>query len=264
MENINSIRARLTEEQEKLEKINESLEQLETTNSKKLKEFLSVKLDLERTIKANTEILANNEGKLHDFFSSFKLDQTVTGRKCNVYQESTKTWVPGEILRVLSEQTAEVILLGHDQKRLFPASYIQLLLPPNKSDLYETQLVQVLLHDGKWYDASIKNFNDTAITVYVNKWNHIHTAAYECVRIVENTAKRSLTERDFFEIPENLKILPNDSKETRLRKRKKVKNLKKAWKQQQTEKETQKYVSSWKNFQKKTQKKAVPRTVPEP
>jgi hypothetical protein len=55
-------------------------------------------------------------------------------------------------------------------------------------------------------------------------------------------------------IPENLRLLPTDTESERLRKRKRVKSLKQAWKEKKEADIGQKRANGWQNFTAKRQK----------
>ncbi|CAG9327675.1 unnamed protein product [Blepharisma stoltei] len=261
--NFVTIQAKIDEYKDNLARVEEALKRNadkvrdEEARTQRERDLTKLKNDLEKAIEYNQDLLKIAENRVQEFFSSVRLTVANENHKCNAYYEQDKNWHPAHINKVNEEeQTAEIIFLGFADKYKLPASYIQMLVPPKQPDLHEGQEVEVLLQDGKWYPANIQIFNEQAVTVKLSRWGHMHELSYDCVRFCTNPQKRPLPEREIFEIPNSLKILPNDNEHVRLKKKKKIKALKKAWRQNQIEKETRDYTSSWKNFQQKAQKKS--------
>lgn len=206
--------------------------------------------DIDKAIKIQQDLLSVSCSKIETFFSSVKLKSEDIGKKCNLYYEKDQKWYPGEINSVnISNQSAEVTFLGFSEKHLLPASYIQILIPPKIQDLREGMDIEALLEDGKWHYGSIQAIDQNNIEIKLARWGHKTVVQPDSIRIVKED-KKPLIEKEIFSIPEKLKILPNDPENVRLKKKKKIKALKSAWRMNQTEKETKLYTSSWKNFQK--------------
>lgn len=187
------------------------------------------------------------------------LKKTHEGKKCNAYKEEQKAWYPASIQVVNTEQqTAFIKYLGEDSTHLLPATYLQPLKPMSGEDLKEGKEVEVLSnHDGKWYEATIESITGNTVTIRYDRWNTTETVTPDSLRPSSNPKKKPIIEREIFEIPDSLKIQPNDTEAVRRQKKKKVRALKKAWRQRQHEKESQFYSQPWKDFQDKVSKKKV-------
>ena len=223
--------------------------------SQREKDLQQLLLDIEKAVTYHQDLLKLSKSQIETYFSSVKLKPSDIGRKCNLYYEKDENWYPGEINSInISEQTAEVTFLGFAENHKVPASYIQIIIPPKISDLQEGQDVEGLLQDGKWHYGSIEKLEEGAVTIRIARWGHIHTLTLDSIRLVTDP-KISILQRDTFVIPAKLKILPNDTEAVRMKKKKKVKAMKKAWRESQIEKETKTYVSSWKSFQQKNSNK---------
>lgn len=177
--------------------------------------------------------------------------QTLTtsfiGRKCNVYDETTRSWVLGEVLEVNEEpQTAKVKFLGLSTEREVPATFIQLLKGPE--DLTVGTSVDVLCDDGRWHEASILEIIVKQYKVRYERWKSEETVTLDRLRI---STQQRLIDKEVFEVPENLRIRPNDSAEVRMSKKKKVKALMKAWRRRKQQKESEVYLAPWKQFKRK-------------
>lgn len=224
-----------------------------TQRSKDLQSLLQ---DIEKAIAYHQDLLKFSKDQVETYFTSIRLQASDIGKKCNLYYEKDQNWYPGEISSVnVNNQTAEVLFFGFAEHHQLPASYIQILIPPKVSDLSEGKVIEALLPDGKWHYASIESISGSNIIVRIARWGHIHEVTVDAIRLVSEEGNASLLEKDKFTVPEKFKILPNDPENVRLKKKKKVKAMRKAWRTSQIEKETKVYVSSWKNFQQKNQLK---------
>lgn len=193
------------------------------------------------------------------------LKKSHESKKCNAYKEEKKAWCPANIQVVnTEEQTAFIKFLGEDTNHWLPATYIQPIKPLSTEELKVGKDVEVLSnHDGRWYEASIEAVNGNNITIRYDRWNTTETTTSDSLRLSTVQKKRPIVEREIFEIPESLKINPNDSEVVRRNKKKKVRALKKAWRQRQHEKESQSYSQPWKEFQEKVGKRKVGLNRPE-
>ena len=245
---ILNINQKIDEYKNKLQKV-ETAVQANSLSPERLKELSQLKDDLHKAIQYHQDLLKVSNERLQSYFSSFKLTKSDEGRKCNAYAQEDKNWYPAHINRVNSENnTAEVTFLGYKTTRVLPFSYTQVLVPPE--ELYEGQYVDALLEDGKWHPSTVELVKDS-VTVRLSRWGHQHTLPFDCIKLNSNSKKRPLVERDVLEIPESMKILPNDPENVRNKKKRKLKALKKDWKQRQMQKESQEYVSHWKAFKQK-------------
>jgi hypothetical protein len=236
--------------QSALEKNSEKIQD-ESIRHQREKDLRKLLEDIEKAISYHQDLLKLSKEQVETYFSGFKLQVSDVGRKCNLYYENDKKWYPGEINSVnIQDQTADVTFLGFSERYTVPCSFIQLLIPPKQSDLKEGLEVEALLQDGKWHYCSIESIEPDTVTVRLARWGHKNTLPYDSIRFITED-KKPLLERDTFVIPDKLKVLPNDPENIRLKKKKKIKALRKAWRTAQIEKETKFYTSGWKEFQKK-------------
>jgi survival-of-motor-neuron-related-splicing factor 30 len=253
---VREISAKLEEYKENRVKVIQALQKNETRtqdeDSKILREKELKKLlnDIEKAISIQQELLTVSSNNIEKFFTSVKLKTEDIGKKCNLYYEKDSKWYPGEINSVnLNEQTAEVTFFGFHEKHLLPASYISILKPLKRNQISEGLDVEVLLDDGKWHFAAVEDVHEDNVLVKIARWGQKQMVSLDALRLVQEENK-PLLEKEVFVIPDKLKILPNDPENVRIKKKKKIKALRTAWKNSQTEKETKFYTSSWKNFQK--------------
>ena len=253
---IKEISSKLQEYKENKEKVLNAIEknnikiqdeESKVTKDKELRKLLN---DIEKAIGIQQDLLSVATSQIQNFYSGIKLKSEDIGKKCNLYYEKDAKWYPGEISSVnINAQTAEVTFFGFSERHLLPASFIQVLLPPKRSELSEGLDVEVLLEDGKWHYAYIEEVNDDSVLVKLARWGHRQSVSLDAVKIVTQE-KRPLIEKDVFVIPDKIKIQPNDPENVRLKKKKKIKALRSAWRASKTEKETKFYTSTWKSFQK--------------
>ena len=97
--------------------------------------------------------------------------------------------------------------------------------------------------DGQFYQCVIdKITEDGRYLIKFKKYNNKETVSIYYLRESKKTTNNIIKKKTFddlteFKIPENLKVLPNDSEVEREKKKKKLKALKQAFKQAQLEKD---------------------------
>jgi hypothetical protein len=212
-----------------------------TTDPVKQKELRLLKTSAEAALKTHEDLQ-----KLSDYQWQ-TLTLAMVGRKCNVYDEETRAWVLGELEAVDAEaQTTRVKFLGLGVVKEVPATFIQLLKGPE--GLTVGTSVEVLGDDGRWYEAAVVEVLGPLYKVKYERWKSEESVSQDRVRISTN---QKLIDKDVFEVPENLRIRPNDPEDVRKSKKKRVKGLMKAWRRRKIDQESEVYLAPWKNFKRK-------------
>lgn len=218
----------------------------------KMTELTKLKEDLElalRNITAPSEALPSGQ-----VYVGTKLTSTSIGLLCNAYYEADQQWYPALIEEVEElDSSAVVLYYGFNERVRVPYTFVQLVPPPDPKGIVEGATIEALYtRDGKWHPAVVEGVNGDLVQVKYQKWPTKENLKMQYVRLAADP-RRTLTDRAVFEVPDKLKILPNDPEEVRKLKRKRTKAMKKAWRQQQHEKASEVYQSSWKNFSKSTE-----------
>mmetsp|Transcript_27150 Transcript_27150/g.48705 ORF Transcript_27150/g.48705 Transcript_27150/m.48705 type:complete len:247 (-) Transcript_27150:642-1382(-) len=207
----------------------------------KIQELKLLKANLQAALKTQQDL-----DKLKNYQWE-TLTSAMVGRKCNVYDEEAKAWVTGEIRSVQDDtQTAQVKFLGLTTVKEVPASFIQLLKGPE--GLTVGTSVEVLGDEGRWFEATVLEVTGKEYKIRYDRWKSEEIVSLD--RLRKSTAQK-LIDKDVFEVPDNLRVRPNDPAEVRQSKKKRVKALMKAWRRRKIEKESEEYLAPWKNFKRK-------------
>ena len=212
----------------------------------KLKEDLTLAL---RNLEATPEVLP-----LAQIYVGTQLTRQDVGSLSNAYYESDQQWYPA-LLEEIDELDSSVVVLfyGFNERIRVPFTFVQLIPPPDPGTILEgTHIEALYTRDGKWHPALVEGVNGDLVCVKYQKWPTKENVKIQYVRVPANS-QRTLTDRATFEIPDKLKILPNDPEDVRKLKKKRIKSMKKAWRQQQHEKASEAYQSSWKAFKQTTE-----------
>jgi len=135
--------------------------------------------------------------------------------------------------------------------------------PPIGSKFAVRSRVQAIYHaDGLWYDAVVDAITDAGLykvtfTGYGNTQDTKEEEIQEPPPPKPETEKKKrkkledhleLNEAGEFIIPKNLQILPHDSEEVKAKKKRKIKNLKSAFRLKKAEKARAEKQNTWKKF----------------
>lgn len=178
-------------------------------------------------------------------------------RVCRCYYETSGKWHNATIHSVdVDNQEADVAFIGFKDIVKVNAIFIKLLPVPNPI-LFEpgTYCDAIYSRDGHFYSCVIEKVSEAGYHVKFKKYNNREVVPLNYLReskSADNPNKKKLFEDTAeFKIPENLKILPNDSEAQRAAKKKKLKALKSSFKQSILEKDSREKQNKWMQFQNK-------------
>ena len=164
-----------------------------------------------------------------------------TGALFNAKYALDGKWYEARIDEVFSD-SVKVTFTGYGNSEILPREYLCRM--PQQS-LLKTGIIQGN-SEGSGYSkvAEISGSNRTSSS------SSIVTGVDDVVDEGEGT----VGQYEGLIIPENLRLLPTDTESERLRKRKRVKSLKQAWKEKKEADLGQKKANGWQNFTAKRQK----------
>ena len=261
-ENIESFKQNLSQIESTLE-IEEKSKDIES--SAKCKALNNLKKDVQNAIAFYTSTL---EYKITQ--SSFNT-QPITSKSINkcasLYYELDKKWYNGIINSIDQEnKKCSVTFFGYKETEDLPFKYIKPIDEVSPEELTPGTVCDAIYkEDGLWYTCVVERTSELGIHIKFDKYNNEEIVSNDYLRITpeqkitnwknkEEEKKKKKEEgdkeRSKFEIPNELRITPADNEETRLLKRKRVKQLKNKVKQREIEKITQAKQRNWLNFNK--------------
>lgn len=182
-----------------------------------------------------------------------QLTQQDVGALANVYFETDQQWYPALLEEIDTlDKSAVACFYGFNERVRVPFTFIQLVPVPVFPLQEGTEIEALYTRDGKWHPATIEGVNGDLVCVKYRKWPTKENIRLPYIRLSADS-HRTLTDRAVFEVPDKLKVLPNDPSDVREMKKKRVKAMKKSWRQQQHEKASAAYQSSWKTFKQTTE-----------
>lgn len=208
--------------------------------------------------------LQNHEDFL---FSPEVLAAEHVDRLCRTYFYTENKWYNAKIDSVdVDSQEADVSYIGYQNSYKVHAMFIKVIPKPNPENLEPGCYCEAIYKgDGHYYPCIIEKVSEEGYHVRFKKFNNREIVGLYYLRESRNNnndvnKKKNfddLTEFKvifkiyfilFFQIPEHLKILPNDSEVQRVSKKKKIKKLKQAFKIQLIEKHSKEKQGKWTNF----------------
>lgn len=192
--------------------------------------------------------LEEGEGVQPQIYVGTPLTLQDTNALAHVYYESDQHWYPALLEEIdILDNTAIAYFYGFNERIRVPFSFVQ-VIPPPEVEIKEGMEVEALYtRDGKWHPAVVEGVNGDLVCVKYRKWPTKENLRVNFIRFSSDSTRNS-TSKPVFEVPEKLKVLPNDPSEVRQMKKKRIKAMKKSWRQQQHDKASAAYQSSWKNF----------------
>lgn len=205
-----------------------------------------------------------------------------SGRVCEGYFSTEKTWYASLILEVLEEtQEVEVAWIGYKKQERMPKKCVNVLTPLSPLDLFEGTICNAVnVQDGMWYPCLIERvINDekaskdvsadlgAILSKYLVKFKHSQEKATVPLDYIRQTRDQQLqNERrreannnnddddeplvDFM-IPDHLRLKRSDTDKAKLQKRKKVKALKFQYKVKKQEVDSKVRQNVWLDFSNK-------------
>lgn len=232
-----------------------SLDQDEATKE----ELSTLRNDLVQAISYQEDVIKFNQNSDDFIFSVELLTDDLVGRICKAYLKPEGKWFNSRIEAVdVDTQEAEVAFFSFPDKVKLESIFIKVLPIPNPANFEAgTYCEAIYSGDGKFYPCVIEKVSEAGYHLKFKRYNNkeiVPLTHLRETRRTEASANALVENMTELKIPDHLKILPNDSEAERMRKKKKVKALKKAWKIGQIEKDSNEKQSKWSDFTDKAAK----------
>ncbi|EGR28814.1 nucleic acid binding, putative [Ichthyophthirius multifiliis] len=233
------------------------------SNEEQLEELRGMKNDLEDAIQAQEQKIKKEQNNDYLIFNTEAVQKEHIGRLCKVFYEKELKWYHGVVTSVNSDdQIINVQIIGYRDNIQIDSVYVKLKPKPDP-ELFQPGFACEAIYsdDGKYYPCIIEKITeDGRYVVKFKKYNNKEELSLYMLRESrknqqDHRKKRTFDDLTEFKVPDNLKYLPNESEQTRLMKKKKVKALKQQFKQAQLEKSSMEKQEKWKDFKSTAQMK---------
>ena len=176
-------------------------------------------------------------------------------------------WYPA-VITAVAGGAYTVVYIGFGNTEVVDADGIRPLICDDPLDpaqvVVGAELVGRYSGDGKYYDVIVEAVTDFGYKVSFTEYGNSEELPLEYLRVRSQTGQLPdaneglVREADgTYRIPEHLKVLPSDSEQDRLRKRRRVKALKQKLKQSEQDAARDQSKNSWQAFQQKGAKRRV-------
>ena len=176
-------------------------------------------------------------------------------------------WYPA-VITAVAGGAYTVVYIGFGNTEVVDADGIRPLICDDPLDpaqvVVGAELVGRYSGDGKYYDVVVEAVTDFGYKVSFTEYGNSEELPLEYLRVRSQTGQLPdaneglVREADgTYRIPEHLKVLPSDSEQDRLRKRRRVKALKQKLKQSEQDAARDQSKNSWQAFQQKGAKRRV-------
>jgi survival-of-motor-neuron-related-splicing factor 30 len=193
------------------------------------------------------------------------IDPFQVGMRCE--GKFNDSWYPA-VITAVAGGAYTVVYIGFGNTEVVDSDGIRPLICEDPLDpshiVVGAELVGRYSGDGKYYDVIVEAVTDFGYRVAFTEYGNSEELPLEYLRVRSTTgvlpdANEGLVrEADgTYRIPEHLKVLPSDSEQDRLRKRRRVKGLKQKLKQREADESRDSSKNSWQAFQSKGAKRRV-------
>lgn len=206
--------------------------------------------DLTEIIALETQNLAGSS-KETSTLSMDLIEPNKIGHLCKAYYQDHAKWYFAEIKEIdFNEQMITVSFIGYNEELSMSSIFVKLANGLNKDKLKEGEEVAYIDEDsGKVFKGSIQKVESNNVVVLTGRTNLTDSVKIKYVLNVSEYIEKGATNKlKDGVLPESLKIAPNDTREERLIKKKKIKKLKYEQKTQEINQFYQVKQNSWLNF----------------
>jgi survival-of-motor-neuron-related-splicing factor 30 len=222
-------------------------------------ELFKLKEELMQVIDAQSKAILEKQGTPEFILSTERLTTDDVDRVCKAYYEADGRWYNAQIQAVdIEGQTADLIFFGYKDVVTTNAVFVKVQPKPNPA-LFEagTYCDAIYSRDGHYYACVVEKVSEAGYHVKFKQYNN-HREVVPLIFLREsknadNAKKKKKVFEDTteFKVPEDLKILPNDTEQQREKKKKRLKALKASFKQSVIEKDSRQKQDKWLQFKQK-------------
>lgn len=206
--------------------------------------------DLAEMIAAETQSVTKSS-KEFPSLSMDLIEPNKIGHLCKAFYQEHGKWYFAEIKEIdFNEQIITVSFIGYDEELSMSSIFVRLVTPLGKERVKEGAEVAYIDDDsGKVFKGIVQRIENAEVIILNSRTNltesvkpkHVLNISEYVEKTYENKPKDGI-------IPDSLKIAPNDTREERLIKKKKIKKIKYEQKTKEVNNFYQEKQNSWLNF----------------